>query len=340
MAANPYAGIDRQLAMRMAAAFLAVAVALALAVMPLAPPTRAIGAAGWFVVALTVVGSLGVVALLLRRRRVPYGVLLLTGYAGVAQIAVVQWLAGGLGAPYWQLLILPVLEIAAVHPARRVISFLVVTLAAAAAPLVYDSWSSEAAAAYLLAGLLWIGTSVITYRLMNELRIRRLEARREEDHAKQLARLDALTGLNNRRAFDEAIGEQVAVAHETGRPLSVLIADIDSFKRINDDHGHVNGDSCLRRVARTLQVSVRSTDSCFRWGGDEFAVLLPGADAALATELCERIETAVSVSCRAPDGGALTVSCGHTQLDAGMSERDLLEAADLAMLSLKRSAVR
>jgi diguanylate cyclase (GGDEF)-like protein len=284
--------------------------------------------------------SLTAAALLTRWRRVPYLALLMTGYLSVAQIAAAQWLAGGLDAPYWQLLILPVLEIAAVHPARRVIPFLAVTLAVAAAPLLYDGWSSSAAAAFLLGGLLWIGTSVITYRLMNELRVRRLEARREEDHAKELARLDPLTGLNNRRAFDEAIGEQIALARDTGRPLSVLIADVDSFKQINDEHGHLNGDSCLRQVARTIQVSVRSTDSCFRWGGDEFSVLLPGADAALATELCERIGAAVRASCRAPDGEPLSVSCGHTQLDGGMGKRDLLEAADLAMLTMKHSAAR
>jgi diguanylate cyclase (GGDEF)-like protein len=324
----------------MSAAFWMVGAVLALAAMPLTPPTAAIGDAGWLVAGVNGVLALAAAGMLLRRSRVSYTLLLLSGYVGVAQITVAQWLAGGLDAPYWQLYILPALQISAVHPPRRVVPLFATMLAAAAAPLVYEGWRSETAAALLLGALLWIGTGAITYRLMRELREKRIEARREEDHAKRLARLDPLTGLNNRRAFDESIGDQISLARTTGVPLSVLLADIDSFKEINDEHGHVNGDSCLRQVARTIQVSVRATDSCFRWGGDEFAVLLPNADAARAAELCERIQAAVGSECRAPDGLPLNVSCGHMQLRDGMTTSDLLEAADLELLTLKRSLAR
>jgi GGDEF domain-containing protein len=281
MERNPYAGVDKGLATRMAAVFWIVGVALALAVLPLTPPTAPIGVAGFALAAASGLLSLGGGALLLRRKRVSYSLLLAVGYVGVAQIAVAQWLAGGLEAPYWRLFILPALQISAVHPARRIVPFFATMLAAAAAPLVYEGWDSHQAAAFLLGALLWMGTAVITFRLMRELREKRIEARREEDHAKRLARLDPLTGLNNRRAFDETLEEQIAQARATGQPLRVLLADVDGFKQINDDHGHMNGDSCLRQVARTIQVSVRATDACFRWGGDEFAVLLrPGRRAA------------------------------------------------------------
>jgi diguanylate cyclase (GGDEF)-like protein len=216
----------------------------------------------------------------------------------------------------------------------------VTLLAAAAAPLAYDHWAPTAAAAFVLGALLWTGLAFLTYKLMNELRHRQIESRREEDHARRLARLDPLTGINNRRAFDETLDEQIAAARDTGQPLSVLLADIDGFKQINDEHGHVNGDSCLRQVARTIQVSVRATDACFRWGGDEFAVVLPNADSARAGELCERIQGAVLASCFDPDGVPLQVSCGHTELTEGMDTRRLLEAASLAMLTLKRSLAR
>jgi diguanylate cyclase (GGDEF)-like protein len=337
---NPYAGVDRGLARRMAAAFSIVGALLSLAVMPLSPPTAAIGTVGWVVAGVNGLVSLGGAGALVRKSRVSYTTLLLGGYILVAQIAVAQWLAGGLDAPYWQLYIVPALQIAAVHPLRRLIPFFVTLLAAAAAPLVYEGWRSETAAALLLGTLLWIGTAVITYRLMHELREKRIESQREEDHAKRLARLDVLTGLSNRRAFDEAIGDQISVARTTGQPLSVLLADVDAFKQINDDYGHMNGDSSLRQVARTIQVSVRATDACYRWGGDEFAVLLPNAGKERAGELCERIQTAVRSSCRDPDGAPLNVSCGHTQLAEGMSTHELLEAADLALLTLKRSLVR
>jgi diguanylate cyclase (GGDEF)-like protein len=217
---------------------------------------------------------------------------------------------------------------------------MVTLLGAAAAPLVYDGWDERPAAAFLLGALLWLGLTLITYRLMRELRDRQIESRREEDHARRLARLDPLTGINNRRAFDETLDEQIALARATRQPLSVLLADIDGFKQINDEHGHVNGDSCLRQVARTIQVSVRATDACFRWGGDEFAVVLPNADGARAGELCERIQGAVLASCFDPDGVPLQVSCGHTELTEGMDTRQLLEAASLAMLTLKRSLTR
>ncbi len=192
----------------------------------------------------------------------------------------------------------------------------------------------------MLGALLWVGVALITYRLMAELRRKRVEARREEDHAKRLARLDALTGLSNRRAFDEAIDDQVTLARATGRPLSVLLADVDSFKQINDEFGHVNGDSCLRQVARTIQATVRATDACFRWGGDEFVVLLPDTGPERAAELGERIRTAVHAACRDPEGLPLGVSCGHTQLADGMAGEQLVEAADLELLALKRSLTR
>jgi diguanylate cyclase (GGDEF)-like protein len=340
MKRNPYAGVDRGLATRMAAAFWIVGAVLALAVLPLTPPTAAIGDAGLALAGAAGLLALGGGALLLRRGRAAYSLLLAVGYVGVAQIAVAQWLAGGLDAPYWQLFMLPALQISAVHPPRRIVPFFATMLAAAAAPLVYDGWSTHDAAAFLLGALLWIGTAVITYRLMCELREQRIESLREEDHAKRLARLDSLTGLNNRRAFDETLDEQIELARTTGQPLSVLLADVDGFKQINDEHGHMNGDSCLRQVARTIQVSVRATDACFRWGGDEFAVLLPNADATRAAELCDRIQEAVLASCFDPDGVPLHVSCGHTELSDGMDTRRLLEAADLAMLTLKRSLAR
>jgi diguanylate cyclase (GGDEF)-like protein len=324
----------------MSAAFWIVGAALALAVTPFAPPTVVIGDLGWVLAAVDALAAFGAAALLLRRPEARYSTLLLGGYVGIVQIAVAQWLAGGLDAPYWQLYILPVLQITAVHPPRRILALFATLVVAAAAPLVYDGWRAGAAGAILLGILLWIGTGVITYRLMRELRRRRVESLREEDHARQLARLDALTGLNNRRAFDEAIGDQISHARTTSQPLSVLLSDVDAFKQINDVYGHVNGDSCLRQVARTIQVSVRATDACFRWGGDEFAVLLPDTDAEHAAELSERIQTAVRSSCRDPAGMPLGVSCGHTQLADGMGTRELLQAADLALLALKRSLTR
>jgi diguanylate cyclase (GGDEF)-like protein len=337
---NRYAGVDHDIARRMGGVIWLIGALLALAVIPLTPPTAATGDSGWALAAANVLLAFAGAGLLLKRERVSFNALLLGDYVGLAQIGFAQWLAGGLEAPYWQLYLLPVLHASAIHPPRRIAVFMVAVMGVAAAPLAYESWEPAIAAALLLGGLVWIGSSVITYRLMRELRAQRLAARRQEEHANRLARMDALTGVGNRRAFDEALGYEIVTARQTGQPLSVLLSDIDGFKRINDEHGHVNGDSCLRQVAQTIQASVRATDACFRWGGDEFAVLLPSADCERANELCGRIQVAVESSCRGPDGEPLSVSCGHTELREGMGTSELIEAADLAMLTLKRSLAR
>jgi diguanylate cyclase (GGDEF)-like protein len=334
---GPYAGVDSDIARRMGGVIWLIGALLALAVIPLAAPTAPLGGLGWFVAAANCLVAFGGAAMLLRRDHVSYEALLVGNYLALVQIGVAQWLAGGLEAPYWQLYVLPLLHVAAIHPPRRIAVFIVTLVVAAGAPLAYDGWEAATAAAFLLGVLLWIGTAVITYRLMREVRAQRVESQREEEHARRVARLDPLTGLSNRRAFDEAIGEEIAEARRTGRPLSVLLADMDRFKQINDDHGHVSGDSCLRRVARTIQGSVRVTDACFRWGGDEFAVLLPTADAERASELCECIQAAVRSSCRGPDQSPLSVSCGHTQLEQGMDAHAFVAAADRALLTLKRA---
>jgi diguanylate cyclase (GGDEF)-like protein len=340
MEGNSYAGVDRGLATRMAAVFWIVGTVLVLTALPLTPPTDAIGEAGWPLAGASGVVAIGGSLLLLRRGRASYSLLLAVGYVGVLQIALAQWLAGGTQAPYRQLFILPALQVAAVHPPRRIVPFFAFLLGAAAMPLVYDGWEERHTAAFLLGALLWAGLSAMTFLLMRDLRQRQIESHREHDQARRLARLDPLTGLNNRRAFDETLDEQVELARATGQPLSVLLADVDGFKQINDDHGHMHGDSCLRQVARTIQATVRATDACFRWGGDEFAVLLPMADAARAADLCERIQAAVPLSCFAPGGAPLQVSCGHTELADGMDTHELLQAADLALLTLKRSLAR
>jgi diguanylate cyclase (GGDEF)-like protein len=337
MSPEPYAGVDADLARRMGGVIWLIGALLALAVIPLTPPTVPLGDLGWIVAAANCVVAFAGAALLLRRPRVSFGALLAGNYLALVQIGVAQWLAGGLEAPYWELFMLPTLHASAIHPPRRIAVFMVAVVAASGAPLAYHGWEAATAATFLLGVLLWIGTAVITYRLMREVRAQRLKSHREEDHARRMARLDPLTGLSNRRAFDEAIGEQIAEARGTGRPLSVLLADLDRFKQINDEYGHVNGDSCLRQVARTIQACVRATDACFRWGGDEFAVLLPTADAERATELCERIRTAVQSTCLGPDGVPLSVCCGHTVLEDGMDADAFVAAADLALLTLKRA---
>lgn len=117
--------------------------------------------------------------------------------------------------------------------------------------------------------------------------------RRQKEYAELLARTDALTGLANRRAFDEAAEQEVQRALRYNTPLALVLTDIDRFKAINDRFGHHVGDQVLQHFARILSDSVRNIDLVGRWGGEEFAILMPGTDLEEAARAAERMRLAV-----------------------------------------------
>lgn len=117
--------------------------------------------------------------------------------------------------------------------------------------------------------------------------------RRQKEYAELLARTDALTGLANRRAFDEAAEQEVQRALRYNTPLALVLTDIDRFKTINDRFGHHVGDQVLQHFARILSDSVRNIDMVGRWGGEEFAILMPGTDLEEAARAAERMRLAV-----------------------------------------------
>lgn len=129
-----------------------------------------------------------------------------------------------------------------------------------------------------------------------------------------LSRVDPLTALGNRRAFDEALPEELARARRTGLPLSLVMIDVDHFKAFNDRHGHLAGDEALADVARVLSEAARTEDRACRVGGEEFALLLPGADEGSAAEVAERVRRGVEGM--AGRFGPVTVSLGVAAWDA------------------------
>ncbi|WP_218922611.1 GGDEF domain-containing protein [Rhodoferax sp. OV413] len=157
-----------------------------------------------------------------------------------------------------------------------------------------------------------------------------------------LARTDPLTGLANRRHFDEVKQIEFRRALRTGQPLSLLVCDIDFFKRYNDRYGHAAGDQCLRAVAEAMQTScARAGDLVARIGGEEFAILLPGIDAAhgaeLASHLCKAV-AALAIPHQDSEAAAhVTISVGLAQLDATQVERfdTLFDQADKALYQAK-----
>jgi diguanylate cyclase (GGDEF)-like protein len=149
-----------------------------------------------------------------------------------------------------------------------------------------------------------------------------------------LATVDPLTGLQNRRAFQERLAAEVTTARRYGVFLSLIMADIDHFKAINDAHGHPAGDAVISRIARLLQAASRESDLVARYGGEEFALLLPQTDGPGAVELAERLRATVAAA--RPGDLPVTMSFGVATLnDRTCTELDLIMAADLALYRAK-----
>jgi diguanylate cyclase (GGDEF)-like protein len=151
-----------------------------------------------------------------------------------------------------------------------------------------------------------------------------------------LSMSDALTGLGNRRAFDEALEAEMARARRAGGWMGVVILDVDHFKQFNDRHGHQAGDDALVTVARVLAQEARAEDRACRIGGEEFALLLPGADDVAAAAVAERVRRAVETAAAEPAN--VTVSLG-VAASRGVDARGLLESAD-ARLYVAKAAGR
>ncbi|MDD3325527.1 MAG: diguanylate cyclase [Zoogloea sp.] len=171
---------------------------------------------------------------------------------------------------------------------------------------------------------------------------------RKLDHANQeltrLSSLDGLTGIPNRRQFDETLLREWRRACRQGKPLSMLLCDVDRFKQFNDGYGHQVGDECLKAVARTLQSTLRRpADLVARYGGEEFAVILPDTDLGGALLVAEAMRASVEglrITHRyaGPESGVVTISAGVATLvpARGHSDSaDLIRQADEALYQAK-----
>jgi diguanylate cyclase (GGDEF)-like protein len=329
---DPYAGNDLVLANRLSGFAWAINAAAILVVIAVAPPERG-GVAGWLGAAAVMAFSLWSAARLLRGR-CGFDEMLVRSYVAVVGLAFLQWLARGGDESYQELYLVWILSVAAVHPLRRWIPFFGFAAVLMAIPPVADGGASAIVDVGIHIGL-WAALGAVTNLVMYTHRDQRMELREEREHARRQAGVDKLTGLGNRRAFDEELGRHVARAERRGEPLALILADLDDFKSINDEFGHMNGDECLRGVGDAIASEVRSPDACFRWGGDEFAVILAGADLAGAERAAARLVDVVPRSCRRPEGEPLHISVGVAELQSGMRVGELVGAADLALLASK-----
>jgi diguanylate cyclase (GGDEF)-like protein len=164
------------------------------------------------------------------------------------------------------------------------------------------------------------------------------KVRKEHCNVLALTRVDALTGLWNRRAFDEAIADECARKRRSGRPLSLVYIDLDNFKQINDQSGHATGDLVLQQLATAINHMIRArVDRAYRLGGDEFALLLPGSTAVQAEELMTRIRANCASLRPLWIGGLLGISAGIVEFQLQESLEEFVQRGDLAMYREKQS---
>lgn len=150
---------------------------------------------------------------------------------------------------------------------------------------------------------------------------------------------DKLTGLNNRAAFDESLRREIGLVQRQSTPLSLVVIDIDHFKAVNDSYGHNGGDVALRILADSITETLRRSDIAFRYGGEEFVLILSNTDKEAAAQVAERIRSAVSeLSCNHnTDTFGLTISLGVAQLTRGEDASSLFDRADRALYQAKKS---
>lgn len=155
------------------------------------------------------------------------------------------------------------------------------------------------------------------------------------------ARFDPLTGVANRRYFVEMVEAEMARSSRYGKPLSILMMDIDRFKEVNDIYGHQAGDIVLQALCETCKIILRTVDIVGRWGGDEFAILLPETPPAIAPQVAERLRgaiesTVVALEMHSPLHFSVSIGCASRNAKDDNLEA-ILNLADKALYDAKHT---
>ncbi|RJX35213.1 MAG: GGDEF domain-containing protein [Desulfarculus sp.] len=197
--------------------------------------------------------------------------------------------------------------------------------------------------AVLLPGASALESLLLSFALAERVRVlrrQRQEARRREDHYREMSIRDELTGLYNKRYLGSCLQNEVERAMAQTEPLTMLLLDVDDFKRFNDTHGHDEGDKVLAGLATVVRERSRASDVACRYGGEEFVVIMPGTDQDQGWMVAERIRTGFNqLAFQSQEGGEVrvSVSIGLAQWQAGEGPVSLLRRADQALYRAKKA---
>ena len=247
---------------------------------------------------------------------------------GIAVVTALVWLDGGLGSPLVLLYLVVLIHGIAVYPTRVAVAMTGLVLVSYLL-LAVDA-GVDAARAGAAAGAILLTAAVATLAARSHISLRQHQSRVQE-LLRQQARTDGLTGALNRQGISEVLAAHASALGVTS-PTSVLAIDLDAFKALNDTAGHLVGDHVLQRVVATLEGASRAGDMVGRPGGDEFILLLPGADTDVAERVAARIHDELERN-EVP----ITVSIGIATATGPEEARTLLARADQALYAAKRA---
>ena len=310
----------RELLARRAGPF-ALPVVLAFALLPLGPgPTEL----PWAIAAAALALGAGAAAWLVPWRQVPRPLEAAPPLALLLVVALMRQSQHGELTGLGPLLVLPVLWFLLYGTPRQVAAAVGCVALTLALPLALDGGSPAAADLRLL--VLWTAVAgVVSFTVLRLVS----EIRRQSGELERLASMDSLTGLPNRRVWEDALPREMARSVRGGAPMAIALLDLDRFKDLNDVHGHQGGDLLLKETAAMWPGELRDSDLLARFGGDEFAVLLPDCGAADLLRVVEKLRGAT------PAGA--TASAGAAVWDGVEEAEELIRRADDALYRAKRA---
>jgi len=257
----------------------------------------------------------------------------------IAILVSVYCLSEGITSIFVHLYYIPIIIVSYQYRERGVLYSLFLAMVYLLLVFFYYPGNAHVIVEGTIRGLALMAISLIIFALASRIRTNVDALRQSESRYMELSIKDDLTGLFNQRHFYHLLQAEIERAERYGRPLSLLLIDIDDFKRFNDTHGHMEGDRVLERIGETIQRCVRRTDWAFRYGGEEFTVFMPETLGDQAGVVAERIRTEFRAERFRPSPDreeSKTVSIGIAQYQSGEELKEFISRADRNMYEAKR----